>query len=578
MSENDRTLSGYNDRQSSRLEHSFVTVKNLLTVEKYDDDADREGFYVIPSVGNGVIGRYFSLRDMINATPNVIVRKSVYQKLCEADRALKLKPKYQNCQLVVAYGYRTPQIQLALYLATYEKKKIQFPDLSEEELREKAHIEIAYPEVAGHPTGGAVDVLIYDFEKKEYLGFGTEIYELDSKKVYYNAYGLKNSEKQNRKVLRTVMCEQDFVPYDGEWWHFCYGDCEWAYYKYLRNSRMHLHVVPPVALYRSKELNEITDVAYSDKLKMTESVFDDRIYMRIAIPQNSRVGEEFLAVLKQLGVSIVQSRNACIAKADNFPLEILFMHDQDIPHLVDAGVVDLGVTGEDIYREAMCKSKIVKYLGLAKSVLVLAIPVNSDIKVLQDLNGKIIATRYRNLAENFFNEQGIKNVRIISISGFVEIAPLINYADAIIDSVTTGNSLKQNNLQVFYKILDSQAVLLASETISGDSIKQNALCKLLDRIKSYDLAKQYKKVSFLVSKQKVQSIVDNILNKSRGIIIMISSNEDCLVKVKTSNGGNGSLTYLQTLLPISNLWRILDFLKQEGSMNIILQDVDGILI
>lgn len=144
---------------------------------------------------------------MINATPNMIVRKAVYQKLCEADSALKLKPKFQNCQLVVAYGYRTPQIQSALYLDTYEKKKIQYPELSEEELREKAHIEIAFPKVAGHPTGGAVDVLIYDFEKKKYLEFGTELYELDSKKVYYNVYGLTKTEKQNRKVLRAVMCE-----------------------------------------------------------------------------------------------------------------------------------------------------------------------------------------------------------------------------------------------------------------------------------------------------------------------------------------------------------------------------------
>lgn len=82
---------------------------------------------------------------------------------------------------------------------------------------------------------------------------------------------------------------------------------------------MHLQATPLIALYRPKELNEIMDVAYSDKLKMIESVFGDRIYVRIAIQQNSRVGEEFLSILKQLGISIVQSRNAYIAKTDNFP-------------------------------------------------------------------------------------------------------------------------------------------------------------------------------------------------------------------------------------------------------------------
>ncbi len=583
----------YKETQLQRLESGFVSCADLLTVNDYDDETDKEGFYVIPSAGDGVIGRYRSLKDMENDTPNIIVRKSVYDKLCNADRILKRKSGYKNCQIIVTYGYRSPEIQAKLYFDILAEKKENYPSLSDEELREIVHREIAFPDVAGHPTGGAVDVIIFDYKKGKFLDFGTEICQFDSKNIYYASDDITPEAKKNRRILRSVMCEQGFAPYDGEWWHFCYGDKEWAFYSNRRElrkkgDRKDIKTEKKV-LYRQKEFSEISEIIYNDKFKT--HVTDNRLRIRLAVQKDGRLTEKTLSILKRSGIEVMQDKRGFLAKTDDFPLEVLFVRDDDISKLVDAGVADIGIVGENVYRENASNSIIKKYLGFGKCFLALAIPnkPDSDIKVLQDLNGKRIATSYRRLTEEFLKEKDIKDVTIIDIAGSVEVAPLIDYADAIVDIVSTGGSLRQNNLKVLASILNSQSILIANRKSERDIEKKNIIDQLIQRISSYLTAKQFKRVNMIVPKASLLQVVE-IINKREKIENMDDSVEDNIIDVEHNTiidmklpvitpiyGHEEEWCSLQTVMKLSEIWEKMEELKRLNVANILFFDIEGII-
>ena len=587
-SQRKKTSSQYVEEKLSRLESSFVKCSDLLAYDDYFEETDHEGFYVIPSAGDGVIGRYKALRDMEDDTPNIIVRKTVYDKLCMADAALKRKQGYRNCQIVVTYGYRSPRIQSALWNATYAEKKQEYPDLSEDELRELAHMEIAFPEVAGHPTGGAVDVTIYDFETSTYLDMGTEIGDFSSRNVYYKSSNISNTARRNRKTLRSVMCEHaGFAPYDGEWWHFCYGDREWACYTALRRSRNEHSSVVQKVLYRQKEIDEISEIAYNDKVKTHETIIDDPFRIRLAVQKDGRLTEETLSILRQSGISITQDKRGFLAKSSNFPLEVLFVRDDDISNLVDSGVADIGIVGENVYRECRSTSIIKKRLGFGKCFLALAVPKNSGIKTLRDLRGKRIATSYRNLTSDFLQEKEILDVEIIDISGSVEIAPMIDYADAIVDLVSTGSSLKQNNLEVFFNILNSESILIVNRQAENESYKRRIIDKLIERIESYLRAKTCKRVVMSVPKNNLDKIISVLTAESEKDNYFEGRNTRSKKKANTSVElitpiimpvyGNDDWVSLQTVMTISDIWDKVEVLEVYGACNICFWGVEGII-
>ncbi|MDR2752840.1 MAG: ATP phosphoribosyltransferase [Oscillospiraceae bacterium] len=591
-----------------RLEASFVLCKDLLTVTRCNPDTDREGFYVIPSSGSGVIGRYQTLRDMENEMPNIIVRTAVYKKLTAADRALKRKAGYETCQIIVTYGYRSPHIQRALYERIYAEEQQRQPNANEETLREAAHRKIACPEVAGHPTGGAVDVIIFDYGKGKFLDFGTDISELSDKNVYYAAEAIADEQRKHRTTLRAIMCEQGFVPYDGEWWHFSYGDREWAYYMYRRRLRNDGVEIPLVALYAQKDRNEISDIAFNDKCSLRNDDAlpeeDTQVRVRLAVQKDGRLTEETLSILKRSGISITQDKRGFLARSGNFPLEVLFVRDDDIPSLVEAGVADLGIVGENEYWEKTGnptlrddasphpkarkpKSVLKKHLGFGKCFLALAVPRDSDIKTLQDLHGKRIATSYRRLTEEFLREKGIKNCKIIDIAGSVEVAPLINYAHAIVDLVSTGSSLRQNNLEVFYNILNSETVLIANAGADGDPARRQIIDSLIERIECYLFAKNYKRVIMSVQKDRLEAVCA-ILGKKTGLF----QSDDALraedaaappspiligTPVVLDVYGFDGWCSLQVIMEMSALWKTTEELKQNGVANIVFYDIEGII-
>ena len=218
-------------------DNKFVKYKDLLSVNEFDEETNKEKFVFLNSQDELVIGRYQESRNMLEYGKKIAVRLTIYEKLKKVAKKLKLYNK--NYKLIVVFGFRDMKLQEKYFYEIYDKVKENFSDKME--MYEYIHEKIAVPEVAGHPTGGAVDVGIYDDEKQEIIDFGSKILDWDTIKCYYNSEEISKEAAQNRELLRKVMLEENFAPYDGEWWHFSYGDREWAFY-YKKDKALYKQV------------------------------------------------------------------------------------------------------------------------------------------------------------------------------------------------------------------------------------------------------------------------------------------------------------------------------------------------
>ena len=206
--------------------NNYVKYSDLLTINEYNEETNKEQFVYLPSKSELVIGKYQPERNMLEYGKKIAVRLTVYEKLKKV--AQELKKYNKNYKLIVVFGFRDMKLQEKYFYEILEKVKNNFSDKIE--MYEYIHEKIAVPEVAGHPTGGAVDVAIYDDEKGEILDFGSKILDWDTIKCHYYSDEISKEAIENRKFLRKIMLKENFAPYDGEWWHFSYGDKEWAFY------------------------------------------------------------------------------------------------------------------------------------------------------------------------------------------------------------------------------------------------------------------------------------------------------------------------------------------------------------
>jgi len=215
------------------MKESFVRYQDLININEVNKKTMNQKFVALPKTSNTVIGRYVTDLNELEYSDIIKVRKKVYERLTLADSLLKKVNK--NYQLMVVYGYRSMEKQVKYFNEELKKYKKDFKN--QLELFEFVHEKIAVPEVSGHPTGGAVDVVIYNMKDEEIIDFGTKVHDFDNFKSYIYYPKIKEFEHNNRILLRKVMMQAGFAPYDGEWWHFSYGDKEWAYYynkkKYL---------------------------------------------------------------------------------------------------------------------------------------------------------------------------------------------------------------------------------------------------------------------------------------------------------------------------------------------------------
>ncbi len=225
--------------------------------------------------------------------------------------------------------------------------------------------------------------------------------------------------------------------------------------------------------------------------------------LRIAVQKSGRLSEKTQELLRQCGLDFNSGTSQLKIRATNFPLEVLFLRDDDIPGYVADGVADIGVVGENVVDEKMVTVDTVHRLGFAKCRLSIAIPRRFEYTGTEFLAGKRIATSYPNILKKFLNEKGV-SAEVSEISGSVEIAPAIGLTDAICDIVSTGSTLLANGLKEVESFYKSEAILIATPGMNG--AKKPLLDKLVFRIKAVQKAKRNKYIILNAPNNKIEEI------------------------------------------------------------------------
>lgn len=226
--------------------------------------------------------------------------------------------------------------------------------------------------------------------------------------------------------------------------------------------------------------------------------------IKIAIQKSGRLYEDSVQLLKECGIDLRNVKDRLRTESDNFPLEVFFLRDDDIPQYVEDGVADIGIVGQNVLLEKNKKVTTVEELGFGKCRLAIAVPRNQTYEGVKTLQGKRIATSYPFLVESYLQQHGV-TADIHEISGSVEIAPGIGLADVVADLVSSGSTLFMNGLKEVETILKSQAVLVRNNNLSDEA--QLLLNKLLFRIRSVKKAKRNKYVLLNAPNDKLEAII-----------------------------------------------------------------------
>jgi ATP phosphoribosyltransferase len=226
--------------------------------------------------------------------------------------------------------------------------------------------------------------------------------------------------------------------------------------------------------------------------------------LRIAIQKSGRLYDDSIGLLKECGIEFNNGLNKLKATAQNFPLEVFFLRDDDIPQYVEDGVADIGIVGENVVLEKGKKVKTIEELGFGKCRLSIALPKNVKYKSIADLEGKRIATSYPLVLRKFLKKQNV-SAEIHEISGSVEIAPGIGLADAICDLVSSGSTLFTNGLREVETVLRSQALLIANTQLNKQQL--DIVNRLVFRIQSVRRAQHNKYILLNAPNDKLDEIV-----------------------------------------------------------------------
>lgn len=281
--------------------------------------------------------------------------------------------------------------------------------------------------------------------------------------------------------------------------------------------------------------------------------------LRIAIQKSGRLQEGSLELLKESGLSF-SNGHQLKTTARNFPVEILFLRDDDIPQYVEDQVADIGIVGENIFAEKQKKNQLVKRLDFAKCRLSIAIPRADSFAGIQSLQGKNIATSYPNILKNFLASRNVE-AGIHEISGSVEIAPGIGLADAIFDIVSTGSTLLSNGLKEVEVVMNSEAVIIANPDLSLE--KQNILDKLLFRIEAVKKAKNNKYILLNCPNTAIDPITSVIPGMKSPTIIPLKRE---------------GWSSLHSVVDENDFWEKIDQLKSFGAEGILVVSIEKMIV
>lgn len=282
--------------------------------------------------------------------------------------------------------------------------------------------------------------------------------------------------------------------------------------------------------------------------------------IRIAVQKSGRLSEESLKLFKACGIKFESGGSKLKTVSSNFPIEFLFLRDDDIPGYVEDGVADLGVIGENVLMEHIRQVNVVKELGFSKCRLSLAIPRNEQYTDLSYFEGKNIATSYPNLTNAFLAKQGI-NVTTHEISGSVEIAPSIGLAEAICDIVSTGGTLLSNGLKEVATVFQSQAVLIASKQLNAE--KQAILDKLLFRIDSVQRGQNAKYVVLNAKESDVANIKTLLPGMKAPSIMPLAES---------------GWVSIHSVISENDFWDIIEALREAGAQGILVLPIEKMIL
>lgn len=278
--------------------------------------------------------------------------------------------------------------------------------------------------------------------------------------------------------------------------------------------------------------------------------------IRIAIQKSGRLNQESLGLLKSCGIAIENGKDQLKASAQNFPVEVFFLRNGDIPQYLRDGVVDLAILGSNTLVEKGQDLDIIERLGFSKCRVSIAIPKGDDFKGVKSLEGKKIATSYPNTVKQFLAENNI-NADLHIINGSVEIAPNIGLADAICDIVSSGSTLFKNNLNEVVKILDSQAVLVQGPKVTDEQLEW--IKKIQFRIQAVLRAKKSKYI---------------LLNAPNESIDKIASILPVLKSPTVLPLAQAGWSSIHSVINAGDFWEVIDQLKAAGAEDILVCPIE----
>ena len=283
--------------------------------------------------------------------------------------------------------------------------------------------------------------------------------------------------------------------------------------------------------------------------------------VKIAIQKSGRLSEKSLSIIEECGIKFSQEgKRKLVSSGQNFPIQLLYLRDDDIPQYVADGVADIGIVGENEVMEKDKPVAIIKRLGFAKCRLSLAIPKAESYGSLGDLNGKRIATSYPVILKNYLDEQGVK-ADIHVLSGSVELAPSIGMADAIFDIVSSGSTLISNGLKEVEVVMKSEAVIISNRRLDGEI--QAILNDLIFRIRSVLAASNNKYILLNAPNENLQQIIETIPGMKSPTVMPLAES---------------GWSSVHSVLSEKEFWGVIDRLRDLGAQGILVIPIEKMIV
>jgi ATP phosphoribosyltransferase len=282
--------------------------------------------------------------------------------------------------------------------------------------------------------------------------------------------------------------------------------------------------------------------------------------LKIAIQKSGRLYEDSVKLLKDCGIDLKNGVNKLKTESDNFPMEIYFLRDDDIPQYVEDAVADIGIVGENVLLEKNKKVDIVEHLGFGKCRLSIAVGRSEHYEGVNYLQGKRIATTYPLLVQQFLEKHNI-DAEIHEISGSVEIAPGIGLADAIVDLVSSGSTLFMNGLKEVETVLKSQAVLIKNKSL--DIMQRQILEKFLFRIRAVRKARNNKYILLNAPNEKLKEIIELLPGMKSPTVLPLA---------------DPGWSSVHSVLDENDFWDIIERLKEAGAQGILVVPIEKMII